>query len=55
MEEIQTEWEHFAVTLLSAGESIVSAALRNQSKQILEAIAKDIETVQTGRQQSTLL
>jgi hypothetical protein len=52
MEEIQTEWESFAKTLVPAPETMDSLALRNHSKQILEAIAKDIETFQTEQEQS---
>lgn len=52
MEKILVEWELFAGTLLPAAETMDSLALRNHSKQILEAIAKDIETFQTEQEQS---
>lgn len=52
MEEIQAEWETFARTLLPAAETMDSLALRNHSEQILAAIAEDIETFQTEREQS---
>lgn len=52
MEEIQVEWEAFARTLLPAAETMDSLALRNHSKQILVAIAEDIETFQTEQEQS---
>lgn len=52
MEEIQSEWEIYAGTLLPAAETMDSPALRDHSKQILEAIAEDIETFQSERQQS---
>lgn len=52
MEAILTEWESFAETILPAAETMDSKALRDHAKQILEAVAKDIETTQTARQQS---
>ncbi|HEX9960139.1 MAG TPA: sensor histidine kinase [Pyrinomonadaceae bacterium] len=52
MEAILTEWESFAKTILPAAETMDSPALRDHAKQILEAVAKDIETSQTDRQQS---
>src|SRR5688572_29296000 len=52
MEAILTEWECFAETILPAAETMDSSALRDHAKQILEAVAKDIETRQTDRQQA---
>ncbi len=52
MEAILTEWESFAGTLLPAAGTMNSLALRDHAKQILEAVAKDIETSQTDQEQS---
>lgn len=52
MEAILNEWESFAETILPAAQSMGSVALRDHAKQILEAIAKDIETSQTAKEQS---
>jgi len=52
MEAILTEWESFAKTILPAAETMDSLALRDHAKQILEAVAKDIETTQTAQEQS---
>lgn len=52
MEAILTEWESFAKTILPAAETMDSLALRDHAKQILEAVAKDIETSQTAQEQS---
>jgi signal transduction histidine kinase len=52
MEAILTEWESFAKTILPAAETMDSLALRDHAKQILEAVAKDIETFQTAQEQS---
>jgi signal transduction histidine kinase len=52
MEAILNEWESFAETILPAAQSMDSPALRDHAKQILEAIAKDIETSQTAQEQS---
>jgi signal transduction histidine kinase len=52
MEAILTEWEAFAKTILPAAETMDSLALRDHAKQILEAVAIDIETSQTAREQS---
>jgi signal transduction histidine kinase len=51
MEEILTEWEAFAVTMTPAAETMDAAALRDHAKQMLEAIARDIETSQSGEEQ----
>lgn len=52
MEVILNEWESFAETILPAAQSMDSVALRDHAKQILEAIAKDIETSQTEQEES---
>jgi signal transduction histidine kinase len=52
MEAILVEWEQFAETILPAAETMDSIALRDHARQILEAVALDIETAQTDRQQS---
>jgi signal transduction histidine kinase len=52
LEEILVEWEAFARTLTPAADTMDSAALRDHAKQMLEAIAKDIQTEQSDRQQS---
>ena len=52
MEKILTEWEAFAKTTLPAAETMDSLALRDHAKLILLAVAKDIETSQTAREQS---
>jgi signal transduction histidine kinase len=52
MEEIVTEWEAFARTMTPAAGTMDSLALRDHAKQMLEAIAKDIRTTQTDREQT---
>jgi hypothetical protein len=47
METILREWEAFAATLLPAAADMTSLALRDDAKQILEAVAKDLSTPQT--------
>jgi signal transduction histidine kinase len=51
METIVEEWEAFAATLLPAAERMTSLALRDHAQQILEAVAKDLSTPQTPREQ----
>lgn len=51
MEEIVAEWEAFARTLSPASETMDSAALRDHAKEMLQTIAKDIETAQSDGQQ----
>jgi signal transduction histidine kinase len=51
-EEILTEWEAFAKTLLPAAAEMSSSDLRDDAKQILHAIALDLETDQTAREQT---
>ncbi len=47
METILGEWEAFAATLLPAAADMTSLDLRDDAKQILEAVAKDLSTPQT--------
>lgn len=51
METILEEWEAFAATLLPAAADMTSLALRDDAKEILEAVAKDISTPQTRKAQ----
>ena len=52
MEAILAEWESFAATLLPAAANLTSFALRDHAQQILEAVAKDLDTPQTRHEQS---
>ena len=52
MEEIVSEWESFARNLSPETAKMDSWALRDHAKPMLEAIAKDIESSQTERQQA---
>lgn len=47
MQLIVAQWEAFAATQLPAAASMKSLALRDHAQQILEAVAKDLETYQT--------
>jgi signal transduction histidine kinase len=51
MEQILAEWEAFAKTQLPAATGMSGLALRDHAKQMLEAIALDIETKQSSKQQ----
>ena len=51
MEEILTEWEGFAQTLVPAAGQMTDLALRDHARQILEAIALDIKTTQNPEEQ----
>jgi signal transduction histidine kinase len=51
LESILVEWEAFAASLLSPGQTMTSLALRDHARQILLAIAEDIETNQTALEQ----
>ena len=51
MESILVEWERFASTLLPAAVSMTPLALRNEAKEILEAVATDLSTAQTRQAQ----
>ena len=52
METILAEWDAFARTLGPAATSMTDVALRDHAKQILQAVAKDIESEQSVGQQS---
>ena len=52
LEEILVEWEAFARTLSPASNSMDSLALRDHAKQMLQAIAKDIESSQSDAEQA---
>src|SRR3954471_3783066 len=52
LEEIMIEWEAFATSLLAPGQTMTSLALRDHAKQILQAIAKDIEHGQSDLEQA---
>ena len=51
LENILLEWEAFAASLLSKGQTMTRLALRDHARQILVAIAEDIETNQTELEQ----
>ena len=51
MDAILAEWETFAGTLLPAAAGLDSLALRDHAQQILQAVAKDLETSQTREAQ----
>jgi hypothetical protein len=51
LETILIEWEAFAGSLLTAGQEMTALALRDHARQILLAIAEDIETNQTELEQ----
>ena len=51
-EDILVEWEAFAKTLEPAAILMTSAALRDHAHQIIEAIALDIESLQSEAQQT---
>ena len=51
MDDILAEWEAFAHTLLPAAGVMSELALRDHARQILQAIAKDIQTTQSAEEQ----
>lgn len=51
LEEIIREWESFAETVSPASANLDSAGLRDHVRQMLQAIALDIQTSQTDREQ----
>ncbi|HET7844707.1 MAG TPA: HAMP domain-containing sensor histidine kinase [Xanthomonadales bacterium] len=51
MERILVAWEGFAVTLLPAAANMTSLALRDHAREILEAVALDLEQPQSRVQQ----
>jgi signal transduction histidine kinase len=52
LERILAEWEAFAASLNAAGQPMTSLALRDHARQILLAIAEDIESNQTAVEQA---
>src|SRR5687768_2218712 len=52
IEEILVEWETFAASLLAPEQTMTSLALRDHARQILQAVAEDIETNQTDLEQA---
>ena len=52
MESIVAQWEAFAATLLPAAANMQSLALQDHAQQILQAVAKDLSTVQTREAQA---
>lgn len=52
IEEILVEWESFARTQLPGATGMSGLALRDHAKQILKAVASDIETDQSAEEQS---
>lgn len=51
METILAEWESFAATLLPAAQGLSPLELRDHAQQILEAVSKDLSTLQTRQAQ----
>ncbi|HUQ28281.1 MAG TPA: sensor histidine kinase [Usitatibacter sp.] len=51
MEEIIAEWESFARTVSPASATMDNVELRDHVRQMLQAIALDVETSQTGEEQ----
>src|SRR6476620_2999432 len=51
MESILEEWEAFAASLFPAAASMTLSALRDDAKEILEAVVKDLSTSQTKQAQ----
>jgi signal transduction histidine kinase len=51
LDEILSEWELFAGTLTPAADTMDVAALRDHAKQMLETIARDIQTSQSSHEQ----
>jgi signal transduction histidine kinase len=51
LEDILVEWESFAETLLPAAEGMSQAELRDHAKQILTAVAQDMDISQTPLEQ----
>ena len=52
LEEILSDWECFAQTLLPAGKTLNPTGLRNDAENLLRAIALDMETAQNPTQQA---
>jgi len=51
-ESILSAWEAFAATMFPAAAGMTSSGLRDHAPQILDAIARDLDTAQTREQQS---
>ena len=51
LEPILQEWETFARTLLPAAQNMTAEALRDHARQILQAVALDMQTRQTPEEQ----
>jgi signal transduction histidine kinase len=51
LEPILKEWDSFASTLLPAAESMTAMALRDHARQILQAVAADMQTAQSEHEQ----
>ena len=52
MEELLSDWESFAQTLLPAGKTLNQAALRDDAENLLRSIALDMETAQGPTEQA---
>jgi len=52
IDAILAEWESFALTLHPAAETMTALALRNHAKEILLAMARDLDAAQTDAQQT---
>lgn len=52
MERILEEWESFAATMLPAAAEMTPLALRDHARQIMEAVALDLQTPQTKHAQA---
>jgi signal transduction histidine kinase len=52
MEQILSEWERFAMSLLPAAGGLDVAALRDHAEQILRAVARDLRTSQSSSEQT---
>ena len=53
LEQILAEWETFAVTLFPASDRPTSLVLRDHAREILQELAKDIDTDQSPEQKKT--
>ncbi|MEO8306053.1 MAG: sensor histidine kinase [Betaproteobacteria bacterium] len=51
LDAILAEWEAFALTLQPAAETMTALALRSHAREILQAMARDIDAAQTDAQQ----
>lgn len=52
IDSILTDWEAFALTLQPAAETTTALALRNHAREILLAMARDLDAAQTDAQQA---